>query len=58
MPIDLKPALDQAGLVMIETQNMAPREAYMQPPPVLGRKPRAQVQVAAEPLQMVETKNN
>ena len=57
-PIDLKPALDKAGLVMIETQNTAPLETYMQPPPVLGRKPRPQVQVAAEPLQMVETKNN
>ena len=55
-PVDLKPALEQAGLVMIETQNAAPFVAYAPDAVVLGRKPRAQVQIVAEPLQMVETR--
>ena len=56
-PVDLKPVLAQVGLIMIETQNAAPREAVVAEPVVLGRKPRPQVQIAAEPLQMVETRS-
>ena len=56
-PVDLKPALEQAGLIMIETQNAAPFVAYAPDPVVLGRKPRPQVQIVVEPLQMVETRN-
>jgi fused signal recognition particle receptor len=52
--------LEQAGLVMIETaatrsQSAAPIEL---PKPQLGRKPKAPVVVADEPLQMVETRHD
>lgn len=56
-PIDVSANLADAGLVMIETaaekaQSAAPIEL---PKPQLGRKPKAPVLVADEPLQMVET---
>jgi hypothetical protein len=58
--VDVSANLEQAGLVMIETaatrvQSAAPIEL---PKPQLGRKPKAQVVVADEPLQMVETRHD
>ena len=53
-PIDLSANLEQAGLVMIETQ-AKPAATPAEPAPVLGRKPRPAVVIAEEPLQMVET---
>jgi ribonuclease E len=58
--IDVSANLEQAGLVMIETvasqvQSAAPIEL---PKPQLGRKPKAPVIVAEEPLQMVETRRD
>ncbi|MBL8488123.1 MAG: Rne/Rng family ribonuclease [Rhodocyclaceae bacterium] len=53
-PIDLSANLEQAGLVMIETQ-AKPAATPTEPAPVLGRKPRPAVVIAEEPLQMVET---
>jgi ribonuclease E len=57
-PVDISGSLQQAGLVMIETSNTAPRPAATpEPAPALGRKPRPAPVIASEPLQMVETKN-
>jgi ribonuclease E len=58
-PVDMAANLEQVGLVMIETaadkaQVSAPIVVPQQP---LGRKPKAPVVIAEEPLQMVETKN-
>jgi ribonuclease E len=58
--VDVSANLEQAGLVMIETaasriQSAAPIEL---PKPQLGRKPKAPVIVAEEPLQMVETRHD
>jgi ribonuclease E len=58
-PVDLSGSLQQAGLVMIETSNAAPRPAaVVEPAQALGRKPKPAQVIADEPLQMVETKNN
>jgi ribonuclease E len=58
-PVDISGSLQQAGLVMIETSNAAPRPAAnLVPEETLGRKRRAAPVIASEPLQMVETKNN
>jgi len=57
-PVDISGSLQQAGLVMIETSNAAPRPAVSEPAPALGRKPKPAPVIASEPLQMVETKNN
>ena len=58
-PVDLSGSLQQAGLVMIETSNAAPRPASAaEPAQPLGRKPKPAPVIANEPLQMVETKNN
>jgi ribonuclease E len=56
--VDVAANLEQAGLVMIETAaNRAQAAAPIElPKPQLGRKPRAAVVVADEPLQMVETR--
>jgi ribonuclease E len=59
-PVNIADNLAQVGLVMIETaaskaQSAVPIETPVQP---LGRKPKAQVTIADEPLQMVETRNN
>lgn len=57
-PIDISSDLANAGLVMIETAaNKAQASAVIElPKPQLGRKPKAPVLVAEEPLQMVETR--
>ena len=57
--IDLTANLEQAGLVMIETaaSTNAPPPAPSETPK-LGRKPKPPVAVAAEPLQMVETRHD
>jgi ribonuclease E len=57
-PVDLSGSLQQAGLVMIETSNSAPRVAVPEPTPALGRKPKPAPVLANEPLQMVETKHD
>jgi ribonuclease E len=55
--VDLSASLQSAGLVMIETTgNSAPAPNNPEPAPTLGRKPKAVVVIADEPLQMVETK--
>jgi ribonuclease E len=58
-PPDISGSLQQAGLVMIETNHAAssPAMVHDQAPP-LGRKPRPAPVIVSEPLQMVETKNN
>lgn len=54
--VESKPAdLASAGLVMIETKAGVVAPAIPEPTVQLGRKPRAPVVVADEPLQMVET---
>ena len=55
-PVDLGASLQQAGLVMIETSNAAPRPMAVEEAPRLGRKPRQSQVAASEPLQMVETR--
>ncbi len=57
-PVDLSASLQQAGLVMIETSSATPREQPQPEAPKLGRKPRQAQVVAAEPLQMVETRRD
>ncbi len=59
-PIDLTANLQQAGLVMIETaaENTAPAAPIVDAPKPLGRKPKPVAVIAAEPLQMVETKQD
>ena len=56
---DLSTNLGQSGLVMIETaaSSVAPATSVEAPQQALGRKPKAAVVVAAEPLQMVETRH-
>jgi hypothetical protein len=56
--IDISSDLAQAGLVMIETAaSKAHADVAIElPRPQLGRKPKAPVLVADEPLQMVETR--
>jgi ribonuclease E len=56
--VDLSASLQQAGLVMIETSSVTPREQPQPEAPKLGRKPRPAQVVAAEPLQMVETRRD
>jgi ribonuclease E len=56
-PINIAANLEQVGLVMIETAagktlSAPPIETSSQP---LGRKPKAAIAIASEPLQMVET---
>jgi ribonuclease E len=57
---DLAENLQQAGLVMIETaaSKAAAPVVAAEPPIQLGRKPKPVAVVAAEPLQMVETKRD
>jgi ribonuclease E len=57
-PVDLDASLQQAGLVLIETNSATPRPVVAEEAPKLGRKPRAAQVVAAEPLQMVETRRD
>ncbi len=57
-PVDLGASLQQAGLVMIETSNAAPRPMAVEEAPRLGRKPRQTQVAASEPLQMVETRRD
>jgi hypothetical protein len=57
-PVDLDASLHQAGLVLIETNSATPRPVVAEEAPKLGRKPRAAQVVAAEPLQMVETRRD
>ncbi|MBI5107915.1 MAG: Rne/Rng family ribonuclease [Rhodocyclales bacterium] len=57
-PVDLGTSLQQAGLVLIETSSATPRPELAEEAPKLGRKPRATLVVAAEPLQMVETRRD
>jgi ribonuclease E len=58
-PIDLSGSLQQAGLVMIETNgDAAPAAPVTAPVQALGRKPRAAAVIVDEPLQIIETKNN
>ncbi len=58
-PVDLEADLQQAGLVMIETAGgNRPAAPPVAEAPRLGRKPKAPVVIAAEPLQMVETKHD
>jgi ribonuclease E len=55
--VDVTANLEQAGLIMIETSGTAGAVAVAETPqPTLGRKPKAAVAVAQEPLQMVETR--
>jgi len=57
--IDVGASLQQAGLVMIETAaGSQVAAAPVVEAPRLGRKPKAPVIIAAEPLQMVETKHD
>jgi ribonuclease E len=49
--------LNQVGLELVQTRSDAPRAAIETPAPQLGRKPKASVVIASEPLQMVETRN-
>jgi hypothetical protein len=56
-PISVAANLEQVGLVMIETAagktlSAPPIETSTQP---LGRKPKAAIAIASDPLQMVET---
>jgi hypothetical protein len=57
---DLSTNLAQSGLVMIETaaSSVAQATSVEAPQQALGRKPKAAVVVAAEPLQMVETRHD
>jgi hypothetical protein len=58
-PVDIDGALQQAGLVMVQTTSSAPAQApTTTPAPVLGRKPRPVPVIADEPLQIVETRSN
>ena len=57
-PVDLGASLQQAGLVLIETSNAAPRPLAADEAPKLGRKPRPAQAIASEPLQMVETRHD
>ena len=58
-PVDLSGSLQQAGLVMIETSSSTPHPAAApESAPALGRKPKPAPVIAAEPLQMVETKHD
>jgi ribonuclease E len=54
--ISLGSNLEQAGLVMIETSAASPAVFIESEQPKLGRKPKAPVAIADEPLQMVETR--
>jgi hypothetical protein len=56
--VDISADLEQAGLVMIETaaDKNKPAPTFAAPEVPLGRKPKAVQEVAAEPLQMVETR--
>ncbi|AWI80880.1 ribonuclease E/G [Parazoarcus communis] len=57
-PIDLAGVLEDAGLVMIETsqdKKVSFGNGAPEAPQQLGRKPRAAVVIAEEPLQQVET---
>jgi hypothetical protein len=57
--VDLTADLNQAGLVMIETTGAKPAVTPVATAaPVLGRKPKPPVVIAAEPLQMVETRHD
>ena len=58
-PVDLSASLQQAGLVLIETvpDKVQPAAPIIVPPQPLGRKPKSAAVIAAEPLQMVETKH-
>jgi hypothetical protein len=49
--------LNQVGLELVQTRSDVPRAAIEAPEPQLGRKPKASVIIASEPLQMVETRN-
>ena len=55
-PVDIATNLEQVGLVMIETVASAPVQQIVVPQPPLGRKPKTAAVIAAEPLQMVETR--
>jgi len=55
---DVKESLQQVGLVMIETSHAAPVADSFAPTQPLGRKPKPAPVIAAEPLQMVETKRD
>jgi ribonuclease E len=59
-PVNIADNLAQVGLVMIETAASKTQSALAVETPIqpLGRKPKAQVAIADEPLQMVETRNN
>jgi hypothetical protein len=58
-PLDLTASLESAGLVMVQTSSTSKSlPPIVEEAPRLGRKPKAPVVIANEPLQMVETRNN
>jgi ribonuclease E len=57
-PVTVGASLDQVGLIMIETSAAAPAAPASLEPVKLGRKPKASVVIADEPLQMVETRHD
>jgi hypothetical protein len=57
--VDIKAALEETGLVMIETSRdkaIGNAAATLQPEVRLGRKPKPPVVINEEPLKMVETR--
>jgi hypothetical protein len=57
-PVDIDADLQQAGLVMIETAATSVAVPVEPLEPKLGRKPKAPMAIAEEPLQMVETRRD